>query len=173
VPKRNFQATKPNENWRCDIIYVATGEGFLYLANIEDVISRKIIRRMMVKPQEASSVESALRMAMAQRHLAPGLLHYSDRSRHCTNAVSDSLLSEQGITNSMSSTGNYYGNGMQESFFTILKAECADYPFATCAHACSALFDLSAGWYNRQRLHSPMGCLSPKQLESQHALPFP
>jgi transposase InsO family protein len=172
VLNRNFHATKPNQKWLGDISYIETREGFLYLASVEDVFSRKIVGWAMDERLETDLVERALRMALGQRHPPAGLLHHSDRGSQYTSLAYQGLLAHRGMIVSMSRRGNCYDNAMKESFFATLKVECAHQPFATRAQARTAIFDYIEGWYNRQRLHSALGYLSPEQFERRHTLPF-
>jgi putative transposase len=169
---REFKAIRPNQKWLGDITYIETGEGFLYLASVEDTFSRKIVGWAMDDHMESELVERALHMALCQRQPAPGLLHHSDRGSQYTSLAYRALLAQHHLCVSMSRVGNCYDNAMKESFFATLKAECVRHPFATRAQARTAIFDYIEGWYNRQRLHSALGYLSPEQFERRHALPF-
>jgi putative transposase len=169
---RDFAASTPNQKWLADITYVDTLEGFLYLASIEDVFSRRIVGWDMADSLETTLVERALHMALAQRKPNPGLLHHSDRGSQYASHDYQRLLAQHRITVSMSRTGNGYDNAMKESFFATLKLECAAQPFASRAAARLAIFEFIEVWYNRQRLHSALGYLSPQQFEAQFAMPL-
>jgi transposase InsO family protein len=169
---REFKATRPNQKWLGDITYIETGEGFLYLASVEDTFSRKIVGWAMDDHMESELVERALRMALCQRQPEPNLLHHSDRGSQYTSLAYRALLAQHDLCVSMSRVGNCYDNAMKESFFATLKAECVRHPFVTRAQARTVIFDYIEGWYNRQRLHSALGYLSPEQFERRHALPF-
>lgn len=169
VLRQDFTAAAPNRKWLGDITYIPTDEGYLYLASLEDVFSRKIVGWAMDTTLESRLVERALQMALFQRQPTGELLHHSDRGSQYTSADYGRLLAAHHITVSMSSTGNCYDNAMKESFFATLKTECVTRPFATRAQARTAIFDYIEGFYNRLRLHSALGYLSPDQFEQQFA----
>jgi transposase InsO family protein len=164
---RDFTADAPNRKWLGDISYIDTAEGCLYLASLEDVFSRKIVGWAMDEHMETGLVERALHMALTRRQPEDGLLHHSDQGSQYASDAYRALLDEQHITVSMSATGNCYDNAMKESFFATLKTECASQPFATRAQARTAIFEYIEVFYNRQRLHSALGYLSPEQFEQQ------
>lgn len=166
---RNFHASRPNQTWLSDITYIETAEGWLYLAGIEDVFSRKIVGWAMSDHLETELVEDALEMAVRHRQPASGLLHHSDRgSQYASHAYRAALLMYQ-MRASMSRTANCYDNAMMESFWATLKTECAQQSFATRAQARTALFEYIEVFYNRQRLHSSLGYRSPDQFEALHS----
>lgn len=169
VLQQDFTATAPNRKWLGDITYIPTLEGFLYLASLEDVFSRKIVGWAMDTSLKSHLVERALHMALFQRQPSGELLHHSDRGSQYTSADYRRLLAAHSITVSMSGTGNCYDNAMKESFFATLKSECATRPFATRTQARAALFDYIEMFYNRQRLHSALGYRSPDQFEQHFA----
>jgi putative transposase len=169
---RDFSATAPNQKWLADISYIDTQEGYLYLASLEDVFSRRIVGWAMADSLETSLVERALHMALTHRQPQTGLLHHSDRGSQYASHDYQRLLAQRQMTVSMSRTGNCYDNAMKESFFATLKAECASQPFATRAAAHLAIFEFIEVWYNRQRLHSSLGYLSPQQFENRFAQPL-
>src|SRR5689334_4861160 len=163
--QQDFSATAPNQTWLADITYVPTQEGFLYLASLEDVFSRKIVGWAMDEHMETALVEQALQMALTNRPHITALVHHSDRGSQYTSLAYGALLQQQGITASMSASGNCYDNAMKESFWATLKSECVVQPFATRAQARTAIFEYIEGFYNRQRLHSSLGYLSPDDFE--------
>jgi putative transposase len=167
VVARQFSAHAPNQLWVTDITYIDTHQGWLYLAALQDVFSRKIVGWAMHDQLDTRLVEAAWRMALLHRQPPAGLIHHSDRGCQYTSARYRVLLSQQPIVMSMSRTGDCYDNAMQESFWATLKAECAAQPFATHQQARSALFDYIEVFYNRQRLHSALGYRSPEQFERQ------
>lgn len=169
VLQQDFTASAPNRKWLGDITYIPTREGFLYLASLEDVFSRKIVGWAMDDHLHTPLVESALHMALFQRQPNGDLLHHSDRGSQYTSADYRRLLAAHHITVSMSGTGNCYDNAMKESFFATLKTECANRPFDTRAQARAAIFDYIEVFYNRQRLHSALGYRSPEQFEQHFA----
>jgi putative transposase len=166
---RDFSAEAPNQKWLGDISYVETWEGFLYLAGLEDVFSRKVVGWAMANTLETTLVERALDMALTRRDPPAGLLQHTDRGGQYASLRYQAALAHRGILPSMSRAGDCYDNAMMESFFATLKAECACRPFATRAQARTALFDYIEVFYNRQRLHSALGYLSPEQFEHQFA----
>lgn len=163
--QQDFSATMPNQTWLADITYIPTQEGFLYLASLEDVFSRKIVGWAMDEQMDTTLVEKALQMALTNRPSLTDLVHHSDRGSQFTSFAYGLLLQKHGIIASMSATGNCYDNAMKESFFATLKTECVVQPFATRAHARTAIFEYIESFYNRQRLHSSLGYLSPEQFE--------
>lgn len=165
---RDFSAEAPNRKWLGDISYIDTAEGFLYLASLEDVFSRKIVGWAMDEHMETALVKRAMHMALVRRQPAEGLLHHSDQGSQYASDAYRTLLAQHHISVSMSAVGNCYDNAMKESFYATLKAECASQPFATRAQARTAIFEYIEGFYNRQRLHSALGYLSPEQFEQQY-----
>ena len=162
---QEFCAAVPNQKWVSDITYIETAEGWLYLASVVDLFSRKVVGWAMADHLEASLVEEAWNMALLQRQPEAGLLHHSDQGRQYTSHTYQKALAASHCQVSMSRVGNCYDNAVMESFFATLKAECATQPFATCALARTAIFEYIEAWYNRQRLHSSLGYLSPLEFE--------
>ena len=162
---QDFTAVRPNEKWVGDITYIETAEGWLYLAVILDLYSRRVVGWAMRERLNAKLVESAWRMAIINRHPPAQLLHHSDRGSQYTSEVYLNLLQAAQCQISMSRTGNCYDNAAMESFFATLKGECANRRFSTKPEARSAIFEYIEVWYNRQRLHSSLGYLSPVQFE--------
>jgi hypothetical protein len=146
VLNREFTAERPNAKWLADITYLDTYEGWLYLAAVLDVYSRRIVGWSMHTRLTTDLVEDALRMALGQRPHADDLLHHSDRGSQYTSGNYQTLLAQAQITPSMSGTGNCYDNAMMESFFATLKTECADHRFATRAEARRAIFEFIEVW---------------------------
>ena len=155
----------PNQVWTADITYLDTAEGWLYLATVLDLYSRRIVGWAMAEHMETSLVRDALQMALNQRHPAAGLLHHSDRGRQYASAEYQAVLAAHGIECSMSRRGNCYDNAVHESFFGTLKSECADGRFASRTAARQCVFEYIEVWYNRQRRHSTLGYLSPAEFE--------
>lgn len=162
---QDFRAVRPNEKWVGDVTYINTTEGWLYLAALLDLYSRRVVGWAMGEQNDAYLVEKAWRMAVANRRPPRQLLHHSDRGSQYTSASYLMLLELAGCKLSMSRTGNCYDNAVMESFFATLKGECAVSSFATRAEARSTIFEYIEGWYNRQRLHSSLGYLSPVEFE--------
>lgn len=163
--QQDFSATTPNQTWLADITYVPTQEGFLYLASLEDVFSRKIVGWAMDEHMETALVENALGMALTNRPRITDLVHHSDRGSQYTSLAYTARLQQQGIIPSTSATGNCYDNAMKESFWATLKSECIVQPFATRAQARTVIFEYIEVFYNRQRLHSSLGYRSPDEFE--------
>lgn len=167
VLNREFSATKPNQKWVADITYIDTFEGWLYLAVIVDLYSRMIVGWAMADHMEASLIEDALKMALSRRTLADDWLHHSDQGSQYTSSSYQDLLSAWGCQVSMSRVANCHDNAVAESFFGTLKRECAHYRFLTQQQARSVIFEYIEIWYNRQRIHSTLGYLSPLAFEQQ------
>jgi putative transposase len=165
---QNFSAALPNTKWVSDFTYIDTTEGWLYLAVILDLFSRKVVGWAMAKQMDTALVENALRMALHARQPDVSLLHHSDQGSQYTSAVYQSQLSEAKIQTSMSRVGNCYDNAVVESFFGTLKTECVTVQFPTQALARTTIFEYIEVWYNRKRLHSTIGYLSPAEFEQQH-----
>lgn len=159
----DFSAQAPNEKWVADITYIPTAEGWLYLAGIQDVFSRRIVGWSMSERLTKTLVCAAWEMALGQRG-APRL-HHSDQGSQYTSDAYLRLLEKEHVILSMSAVGRCYDNAMQESFWGTLKTECADQPFPTRAAARTAIFEYIEIWYNRQRRHSALGYLSPCAFE--------
>ena len=165
---RDFSAERPNEKWVADFTYIDTAEGWLYLALVLDVFSRKLVGWAMDTHRQTALVERALRMALAQRQPALGeLLHHSDRSGQYASLSYQQLLEAYRITVSMSRTADPYDNALMESGIGTLKIECADHVFPSRQVARAELFAYLEGWYNRRRLHSALGYISPDQFEQR------
>ncbi len=166
---RQFYAEQPNQKWVSDITYIPTREGWLYLAGIMDLFSRRIIGWDMGAQINSDLVERALRMALYQRQPSKGLLHHSDRgSQYASNQIRKILASNQ-INVSMSRTGNCYDNAVMESFFSTLKCEWVGFQkYETRVQARKDIFTYIEGFYNTVRLHSTLGYLSPKMYEAKY-----
>jgi transposase InsO family protein len=160
---QDFSATRPNQKWLVDITYIATREGWLYLAGVLDTYSRRIVGWSMSQRLTEPLVCDALRMALAQRG-APEL-HHSDQGSQYTAHAYLALLQKAQVQVSMSAVGRCYDNAMKESFWATLKRECADLTFHTRALARQTIFEYIEVWYNRQRRHSALGYLSPVAFE--------
>jgi len=163
---RDFTADGPNQAWASDITYIPTDEGWLYLASTMDLFSRKIVGWSMSSTLHASVAINALQMAVDQRRPTPGLIHHSDRGVQYAAGDFRDLLDEHGIDASMSRKGNCYDNAAKESFFHTLKTELVHHElYRTRAEARASVFDYIETFYNRQRLHSTLGYLSPVEFE--------
>ena len=166
---RQFGCQTPNTQWTADISYVWTSEGWLYLAVILDLFSRRIVGWAMDTSLERSLVISALDMALSSRQPKAGLVCHSDRGSQYASLDYQRALSEAGIVCSMSRKGNCFDNAPTESFFASLKRELVYRThFATRSEAKRAIFAWIEVWYNRKRLHSSLGYLSPEAFEQQY-----
>jgi putative transposase len=165
---RDFRAAAPNRLWLGDITYVATREGWLYLAVLLDAHSRRVVGRAMADHLRAELALDALAMALRARRPPPGLVHHTDRGSQYTAATYRATLAERAITVSMSRAGECLDNAVAESFFATLKAELVDtQAWPTRAAARLAIFEWIEVWYNRQRRHSTLGYLTPVAHERQ------
>jgi putative transposase len=168
---RDFTASAPNQKWVADITYVPTQEGWLYLATLMDLFSRKIIGWAMDKSLATDLTCQALRMALATRQPIVGLLHHSDRGSQYASQAYQSLLQARGVQVSMSRSGNCYDNAAMESLFGTIKAELIHHQtYRTRQEAKTAIFAYIETFYNRHRRHSTLGYLSPDQYEQNHVL---
>ena len=165
---REFRAVAPNRLWLGDITYVATHEGWLYLAVLLDAYSRRIVGWAMADHLRAELALDALAMALRARRPPPGLVHHTDRGCQYTAAMYRATLADRGITVSMSRSGQCLDNAVAESFFATLKAELVDTrAWPTRAAARLAIFEWIEVWYNRRRRHSTLGYLTPVAHERQ------
>jgi len=167
VLDRQFDAERPNEKWVVDITYIQTGEGWLYLAGVMDLCSRKIVGWSMADHMEATLVSDALRMAIAGRSPGEGLLHHSDRGSQYASDDYMHLLQTHGVEVSMSGVGQCWDNAAMESFWATLKTELVHHErYATRDQARASIFEYMEVFYNRKRLHSSLGYVSPEQFEA-------
>lgn len=166
--KQDFTATAPNQRWVADITYIRTGEGWLYLAVILDLYSRKVVGWATSARLHRDVVMEALDMALGQRKASSGLVHHSDRGSQYASTDFQQLLKNHGIECSMSGTGNCYDNAVAESFFATLKREQVHRQrYRTRAEATADIFQYIEILYNRKRRHSSIGQRSPDQLEEE------
>jgi putative transposase len=169
--KRDFRATAPNQLWVADITYVPTAAGFLYLAVVLDVFSRRIVGWSMRDSLHATVVLDALDMAATQRR-ATHVIHHSDQGSQYGSFAFGQRCELLGVRPSMGSRGDAYDNAMAESFFSTLECEClAKHRFTSHAHARLILFRYIEGWYNPHRRHSALGQRSPLAFEHLHTVP--
>ena len=158
--------TELNRLWCSDITYIRTWEGWLYLATVIDVASRRVVGWAMGDHMRASLVCDALSMAVAHRRPKPGLILHSDRGSQYTSEQFVALLDRNVIRQSLSRPGQCWDNAVAESFFASLKCELVyQNTWPTRARARSAIFEFIEGWYNRRRLHSSLGYISPVDYE--------
>ena len=165
--QRVFTATAPNQKWAGDITYVATREGWLYVAVLMDLYSRRIVGWAMDERMTTALTSHALEMALQYRGWPTGLLHHSDRGCQYGAMVYQQRLLALNIQSSMSRPGNCWDNAVVESFFATLKTELlsAERASWTRQEARTAIFEYVEGFYNRTRRHSTLGYLSPAEFE--------
>jgi transposase InsO family protein len=169
---RQFQADAPDTKWVADITYIPTREGWLYLAAVLDLYSRKIVGWSMNAQITADLVEDALRMALYERQPDRGLLHHSDRGSQYASEQIRQILAANHVDVSMSRTGNCYDNAVMESFFSTLKCEWVHHQdYQTRSQASLDVFEYIAGFYNTVRRHSTLGYLSPNEFEAKNQNP--
>ena len=164
--ERDFTAEAPNEKWVSDITYVPTGEGWLYVATVVDLYSRRVVGWAMAAHMRAELVLKALHMAYAQRGAPKGLIYHSDHGSQYTSATIQDWLTQHEIQASMGSTGDCFDNAVAESFYATLKRECVHrQTYATRREARTHIFEFIEVFYNRQRLHSTLDYQSPAEFE--------
>jgi len=169
VLDRQFQAAAPNRKWAGDITYIPTDEGWLYLAGVIDLYSRRLVGWSMTDHMQSDMVADALSMALARRQPGPGLLHHSDRGVQYACDDYQGLLSRNGIQVSMSGKGDCWDNAAMESFWATLKTELVHHEhYATRQQARQSIFEYIETFYNRKRLHSSLGYVSPEAFEASH-----
>jgi putative transposase len=167
---QRFVAPAPNRVWLADITYIATGDGWLYLAAVLDLATRKIVGWAMRDHMRTELALAALLMAKQQQHPALGLIHHSDRGSQYAAGAYGSQLAALGAIASMSRTGCCYDNAPMESFFHTLKVELVrQQNWNTHDEARRDLFAYIEGYYHRQRIHSALGYLTPEQAEQMAA----
>jgi putative transposase len=166
--ERQFAAEAPNTTWTADITYVPTWAGFLYLAVVLDVFSRRIVGWAMADHLRTELVLSALEMALWNRRPDPGVIHHSDHGCQYTSIAFGSRCQEAGVVPSLGSRGDCFDNAVTESFFATLECELLDrHVFRTHTQARTAIFEYIEGFYNTHRRHSALGYLSPAEFERQ------
>lgn len=168
---RQFMVEAPNRVWAGDLTYVWTTEGWLYLAVILDLYSRRVIGWAMGHRLTVDLAEQALTMALANRAPTAGLLHHSDRGSQYAASSYQQMLAAQGLVPSMSRKGNCWDNACVESFFGTLKRELVYHRrYATRDEATQDIFEYIEVFYNRQRRHSTLGYDSPAEYEARTAV---
>jgi transposase InsO family protein len=161
------QHPQPDRTWAADITYIPTREGWLYLAVILDLATRRVVGWALRTQLHQELALAALRMALRHRGAPGGGLHHSDRGVQYASGAYQALLKTVGFTSSMSRVGDCWDNAVVESFFaTLTKELLIDGVFATRADASRALFEFIEVWYNRQRRHSALGYRSPVAFEN-------
>jgi putative transposase len=168
VLDRGFEATAPNRKWIADFTYVWTAEGWLYVAAVIDLFSRRVVGWSMSAGMTAQLVTDALVMAIWRRGKPDALLHHSDRGSQYTSEQFQRLMADNGVVCSMSRSGNVWDNAAMESFFSSLKTErIARKLYRTRDDAKADVFDYIERFYNPKRRHSTIGYLSPMEFEQK------
>ncbi len=166
--ERKFAADSPNQLWVADMTYVPTWAGFIYLAVVLDVWSRRIVGWAIGEQMTTELVLTALNMALQQRKPA-GVIHHSDQGSQYTSIAFGDRCRKMGVRPSMGTVGDAYDNAMAESFFATLECELIDRrSWKTKTEARLALFTYIEGWYNPRRRHSAIGQMSPAKFEATH-----
>jgi transposase InsO family protein len=164
---RQFAAAAPDRKWAVDITYVATDQGWLYLAGVIDLCTRRLVGWSMADHMRTGLVADALAMAIARRRPDAGLLHHSDRGVQYASDDYQHLLALNAMEVSMSGKGDCWDNAVIESFWATLKGELVHHAhFATREQARAAIFEYIEVFYNRNRLHSALGYMSPEAFEA-------
>jgi len=165
--RRRFQAEKPNQIWVGDVTFIPTLSGWLYVAVLLDLYSRKVVGWSMSTANNGALVLDCLSMALEQRQPEPDLIHHSDRGSSYTQRSYRSLLCDNGIRQSMGRAGECWDNAVAESFFNNLKNEMVhENQFRTPDEARAAVFEYIEIFYNRQRLHQSLDYQAPEQFEN-------
>ena len=166
VLERKFNPKGPNEAWATDVTYVATGQGWLYLAIMLDLFSRRVVGWAMSDTNDRALALEALNQALRLRRPPRGLVHHSDRGSPYASDDYREALAKAGIVASMSRTGDCWDNAVAESFFATLRAELLDHEEnATHVAAKASIGDYIDGFYNPQRRHSYLGYVNPIEFE--------
>lgn len=167
--QRNFAAESPNRLWAGDITYIATAEGWLFLAVVLDLYSRKVIGWSMSSRIDTTLTTTALRMAVRRRQPEGSVIVHSDRGVQYSSEEYRRTLAELGLIASMSRRGDCYDNAIIETFFARLKTELIGRRiYRSRSEARRLIFAYIEVFYNRQRLHSSLGYMSPEEFEKQH-----
>jgi transposase InsO family protein len=169
VLEQDFAAEAPNVKWAADITYIPTDEGWLYLSVVLDLSSRRVVGWAMKSSLGRSLATEALEMALQRRRPDAGLIHHSDRGCQYASEDQRAILAGHRILGSMSRRGNCLDNAPVESFFGTLKTERVHRRrYRTRSEARQDLFQYIETWYNRKRLHSALGYVSPVEFEIRH-----
>jgi len=168
VLDRQFTADRPNQKWVADFTYIWTAEGWLYVAAVIDLFSRRVVGWSMSETMTAQLVTDALIMAIWRRGKPDALLHHSDQGSQYTSEQFQRLMTDNGVTCSMSRSGNVWDNAAMESFFSSLKTErIGKKVYRTRTQAKADVFDYVECFYNPTRRHSTLGYLSPIDFERE------
>ena len=163
---RDFSTERPNQKWLADITYIPTLEGWLYLAVILDLYNRRIVGWAMSNRMTSELTLRALYMAIRRCQPSPGLIHHSDQGSQYTSDDYQAVLADHHILPSMNGVGSWYDNAPMESFFATLKSELVHHRlYRTRNEASPDVFYYIEGFYNRRRLHSSLGYMSPEAYE--------
>ncbi len=169
--RRNFTPNTPDRLWVADITQHKTDEGWLYMAVVIDAYSRRVVGWSMAEHLRAELVVKALEMAVWNRQPSPGLIHHSDHGSQYTSLAFGQRLEQAGIVGSMGTIGDALDNAVAESFFASFQVELLDRQYwQTRQQLTTAIFDYVEVFFNRQRLHSTLGYLSPTEFEEAYAL---
>ena len=172
ILNQNFVAQRPNRKWVSDVTFIPTRQGWLFLAAIMDLYSRRVIGWAMSNKNNSELTENALKMACTQRGDVKGVLLHSDQGNTYSSVTYQKLLHKIGATCSMSRKGNFWDNAPMESFFHSLKTEWVVFEkYQTCSEARSSIFSYIELFYNRKRRHSTIGNKSPMAFEEAMAVP--
>jgi putative transposase len=173
IVDQRFHAPAPNKTWVSDITYIRTKEGWLYVAAIMDLFSRKIVGLGMSDRIDASLIRQAFAQAVCHRAPKRGLILHSDRGSQYTSQEYKLVTKAQGANLSMSAKGYCYDNAAMESFFHTLKTEHVYFcEYQTKQEAALSIFEYIEVFYNRRRIHSTLGYLTPEAFERKHALQY-
>lgn len=171
--ERSFDAQKPNQKWVADLTYIPTLEGWLFLAVVVDLFSRRIVGWSISNSLETRVVLDAFEMARAARRPGAGLLHHSDRGSQYASHEFQAALERLQAVSSMSRKGNCWDNAVVESLFGTLKCELdLEVAIGSQAETRAIIFEWIEVWYNRERRHSSLGFLSPTVFEEKHQTLF-
>jgi putative transposase len=169
--ERQFRPTSPNVVWVADITFLRTGEGWLYLAAVQDAYSRQIVGWSMAPHMRSTLVVDALKMALARRRPGPGLIHHSDQGSQYVSLAFGRAARQAGIAVSMGSRGDAYDNAVAETFFATLKKELVNRrSWPSRLELQSAVFEYIEAFYNRRRRHSTLGMVSPAEYEQTQTM---
>ncbi|HMS86741.1 MAG TPA: IS3 family transposase [Nitrospira sp.] len=170
---RDFTASEPNSKWVADITQISTRQGWVYLAAVQDLFSRRIVGWSMADHMRAELVTDALEMAIRRRRPEPGLIHHSDQGSQYVSLAFGQKAREHGIARSMGNIGTAYDNSVAETFFATLKKELIyRRRWPEKQELRTEIFDYIEGFYNRKRRHSRLGWLSPAEFEGEEFLPL-
>jgi putative transposase len=170
---RDFTATEPNTKWVADITYLKSWQGWVYLAAVQDLYSRRIVGWSMADHMRAELVTDALEMAISRRRPEPGLIHHSDQGSQYVSLAFGQKARENGVARSMGQVGSAYDNSVAETFFATLKKELIyRRSWPERQELKTEVFGYIESFYNRRRRHSKLGWVSPAEFEGEACLPL-